>query len=121
MRHSDIIMKVNLGKLRRVGAEVVVANLYTPSDSTTLSSELISLLQHRFEQIDIINESVVLGFDCLLDLHCAYTRNQLLVAIPDKFQAATTRKAIPGFRYQASPFFIRDVSKSNCSMVIRGF
>lgn len=38
------------------------------------------LLRYRFEQIDFIDEPVDLGFDCPLDLHCTYTRDQILVA-----------------------------------------
>ena len=45
------------------------------------SSELLELLRYRFEQIDFIDEPVDLGFDCPLDLHCTYTRDQLLVAL----------------------------------------
>lgn len=62
-------------------SEEVLDNLYALSDSTTLLGELISLLQYRFEQIDFIDEPVDLGFDCPLDLHCTYTRDQLLVAM----------------------------------------
>lgn len=61
--------------------EAVLDNLYTLSDSSVLLDELISLLQYCFEQIDFIDEPVDLGFDCPLDLHCTYTRDQLLVAI----------------------------------------
>ena len=56
-------------------------------------SELISLLQYRFEQIDFIDEPVDLGFDCPLDLHCTYTRDQLLVAM-DFMKPATVREGV---------------------------
>ena len=62
-------------------SEEVLDNLYTLSDSTILLGELINLLQYRFEQIDFIDEPVDLGFDCPLDLHCTYTRDQVLVAM----------------------------------------
>ena len=61
--------------------EEVLDNLYALSDSPVLLSELISLLQYRFNQIDFIDEPVDLGFDCPLDLHCTYTRDQLLAAM----------------------------------------
>ena len=44
-------------------------------------SELIELLQYNYSRIDFIDEPVELGFDCPLDLHCTYTRDQLLVAL----------------------------------------
>ena len=74
-------------------SEEVLDNLYVLSDSTTLLGELISLLQYRFEQIDFIDEPVELGFDCPLDLHCTYTRDQLLVAM-DFMKPATVREGV---------------------------
>ena len=71
----------------------VLDNLYALSDSTTLLDELIRLLQYRFEQIDFIDEPVDLGFDCPLDLHCTYTRDQLLVAM-DFMKPATVREGV---------------------------
>ena len=73
--------------------EEVLDNLYALSDSPTLISELISLLQYRYEQIDFIDEPVDLGFDCPLDLHCTYTRDQLLVAM-DFMKPATVREGV---------------------------
>ena len=75
------------------GSEEVQDNLYALSDCTTLLGELISLLQYRFEQIDFIDEPVDLGFDCPLDLHCTYTRDQLLVAM-DFMKPATVREGV---------------------------
>ena len=51
------------------------------SHNTTLLAELSSLFQYRFEQIDFIDEPVGRDYDCLLDLHCTYTRDQLLVTM----------------------------------------
>lgn len=47
----------------------------------TLCDELIQLLKYNYDRIDFIDESVDLGFDCPLDLHCTYTRDQILVAM----------------------------------------
>ena len=74
-------------------SEEVLDNLYALSDSTVLLGELISLLQYRFEQIDFIDEPIDLDFDCPLDLHCTYTRDQLLVAM-DFMKPATVREGV---------------------------
>ena len=74
-------------------SEEVLDNLYALSDSTTMLGELISLLQYRFEQIDFIDEPVELDFDCPLDLHCTYTRDQLLMAM-DFMKPATVREGV---------------------------
>ena len=73
--------------------EEVLSNLYALSDSTVLLSELLELLRYRFEQIDFIDEPVNLGFDCPLDLHCTYTRDQLLVAL-DFMKPSTVREGV---------------------------
>ena len=62
-------------------SDEVLDNLYALSDSSILIKELIDLLQYQYERIDFIDEPVDLGFDCPLDLHCTYTRDQLLVAM----------------------------------------
>ncbi len=61
--------------------EDVLDNLYGLSDSPVMLGELIELLQYKYDQIDFIDEPVYLGFDCPLDLHCTYTRDQSLIAM----------------------------------------
>ena len=73
--------------------EEVLDTLYALSDSTVLLNELLELLRYRFEQIDFIDEPVDLGFDCPLDLHCTYTRDQILVAM-DFMKPATVREGV---------------------------
>ena len=74
-------------------SDEVQDNLYTLSDSPVLLDELLELLRYRYEQIDFIDEPVELGFDCPLDLHCTYTRDQLLVAL-DFLKPATVREGV---------------------------
>jgi len=74
-------------------ASEVLDNLYALSDSPVLLGELLDLLRYRYEQIDFIDEPVDLGFDCPLDLHCTYTRDQLLVAL-DFLKPVTVREGV---------------------------
>ena len=71
----------------------VLDNLYVLSDSPVLLRELLDLLRYRYEQIDFTDEPVKLGFACPLDLHCTYTRDQLLVAL-DFLRPATVREGV---------------------------
>jgi hypothetical protein len=71
----------------------VLDNLYALSDRPVLPGELLDLLRYRYEQIDFIDEPVDLGFGCPLDLHCTYTRDQLLVAL-DFLKPATVREGV---------------------------
>ena len=74
-------------------SDEVLDNLYTLADSPMLLHELMDLLRYRYEQIDFIDMPVPLGFDCPLDLHCTYTRDQLLVAM-DFMKPATVREGV---------------------------
>jgi superfamily II DNA or RNA helicase len=58
-----------------------------------LYAELIELLQYNLNQIDFIDEPVDIGFDCPLDLHCSYTRDQILVAM-DYMTPANVREGV---------------------------
>lgn len=68
-------------------------NLYALSDSTMLLGELMDLLRYRFEQIDFLDAPVDLGFDCPLDLHCTYSRDQMLAAL-DFMKPHTVREGV---------------------------
>ena len=46
-----------------------------------LLDELAELLKYRFDHIDFVDSPLDLGFDCPLDLHCTYSRDQLLAAL----------------------------------------
>ena len=74
-------------------SDEVLDNLYALSDSPVLLGELMELLRYQYDHIDFIDAPVVLGFDCPLDLHCTYTRDQLLVAL-DFLKPATVREGV---------------------------
>ena len=59
----------------------------------TLCAELLELLRYNFGRIDFIDERVEIGFDCPLDLHCDYTRDQILVAL-DFLKPSTVREGV---------------------------
>ena len=92
--------------------EEVLDNLYALSDSQAMLSELIALLQYRYEQIDFIDEPVDLGFDCPLDLHCTYTRDQLLVAM-DFMKPATVREGVKWLAEKKLDVFFVTLNKAD--------
>ncbi|MHC1721032.1 MAG: DUF3427 domain-containing protein [Clostridiaceae bacterium] len=49
--------------------------------SPNMFNELLEILEYCYETIDFIDEEVEIGFECPLDLHCSYSRDQLLVAM----------------------------------------
>ena len=71
----------------------VLDNLYTLADSPAMLAELQELLRYKLDRIDFIDAPVNLGFDCPLDLHCTYTRDQLLVAM-DFMNPSSVREGV---------------------------
>lgn len=51
------------------------------ANAPTMMNEIIDLLMYKYEKIDFIDEPVPVNFECPLDLHCSYTRDQILVAL----------------------------------------
>ena len=51
------------------------------SESPIMLNELMMLLSDRFDSIDFIDERNTLPYVCPLDVHCTYTRDQLLCAL----------------------------------------
>ena len=58
-----------------------VENIESLVKSPTMVNEIIEMLEYNLEHIDFIDSEVQLGFDCPLDVHCTYTRDQLLIAM----------------------------------------
>ncbi|MCR4568521.1 MAG: hypothetical protein K5769_10740 [Pseudobutyrivibrio sp.] len=56
-------------------------NLIKIQSSQIMIRELITILKYNLENIDFIDSACDIGFDCPLDVHCNYTRDQLLVAM----------------------------------------
>ena len=74
-------------------SEEVRSNLRALADSSVMLAELMALLRYQYDRIDFIDAPVDVGFDCPLDLHCTYTRDQLLVAL-DFLKPATVREGV---------------------------
>ena len=87
-------------------------NLYALADSPVLLDELKALLQYRFDHIDFIDAPVNVGFDCPLDLHCTYTRDQLLVAL-DFMKPATVREGVKWLPDQKLDVFFVTLNKAD--------
>ena len=90
----------------------VLDNLYTLSDSPVLLGELIELLEYQYNRIDFIDSPVDLDFDCPLDLHCTYTRDQLLIAL-DFMKPATVREGAKWLSDKKLDVFFVTLNKSD--------
>lgn len=77
-----------------------------------LSGELVDLLSYQYSHIDFIDEPVDVGFDCPLDLHCTYTRDQILTAL-DFLKPATVREGVKWLPEQNLDVFFVTLNKSD--------
>lgn len=75
-------------------------------------SELIELLKYNYDHIDFMAEPVDLGFDCPLDLHCTYTRDQILVAM-DFVKPAAVREGVKYLPDKKVDIFFITLNKSD--------
>lgn len=61
------------------------------ADSPAMLNEVLELLEYKYDKIDFIDEPVNVPFECPLDVHCSYTRDQILVAL-DFMKPSTVRE-----------------------------
>lgn len=81
-------------------------------NNPTLFNELIEILHICKERIDFIDESVQIGFDNVLDLHCSYTRDQILVAM-DFMKPNTVREGVKYLPDKGIDIFFITLNKSD--------
>lgn len=93
-------------------SDEVLDNLYALADSPVLLGELIELLRYQYDRIDFIDAPVDVGFDCPLDLHCTYSRDQLLVAL-DFLKPATVREGVKWLSDQKLDVFFVTLNKAD--------
>lgn len=93
-------------------ADEVFENFRALLNSPVMLSELIALLKYNYNRIDFIDEPVRLGFDCPLDLHCTYTRDQLLVAM-DFMKPSTVREGVKWLPDKEIDVFFITLNKSD--------
>ena len=75
-------------------------------------SEMLELLRCNYENIDFIDEKVSFGFDCPLDLHCTYTRDQILVAL-DFLKPSTVREGVKYLPDKKADVFFVTLNKAD--------
>lgn len=80
-------------------------------ENPVMFGEMISLMQYNYEKIDFVDEPVDLGFDCPLDLHCSYTRDQIFVAL-DYLKPSVVRQGVKWLPDKVIDVFINTLNKS---------
>ena len=80
-------------------------------NSPVMFGEMLELMQYNFDNIDFVDEPVDLGFDCPLDLHCNYTRDQIFVAL-DYLKPSVVRQGVKWLPEKKLDVFINTLNKA---------
>ena len=62
-------------------------------NSPVMLQETLALLRYNDDNIDVVGEDANLGYECPLELHCSYTKNQILIAM-DHLNPASVREGV---------------------------
>ncbi len=73
--------------------QIAYDNFRKLADCGVLMKELKALLQYQYEHINIVDKQLDFDFDCPIDLHCTYSRDQILVAL-DFMKPSTVREGV---------------------------
>ena len=90
----------------------VLNNFQSLANSKVMLNELLELLRYQFSRIDFIDNAVDIGFDSPLDLHCTYTRDQLLAAM-DFMKPNIVREGVKWLSDKKLDVFFITLNKSN--------
>ncbi|ORT99912.1 hypothetical protein D081_1493 [Anaerovibrio sp. JC8] len=90
----------------------VKINLNKLADSPMMLREIMEILEYNLDKIDFLDEAVPLKFNCPLDLHCAYTKDQILVAM-DYFKISSMRQGVLYISDKNTDLFLVTINKSD--------
>ena len=82
------------------------------ASSPVMLSEILELLYYNYDRIDFIDEPVQVEYDCPLDVHCTYTRDQILVAL-DFMKPNTVREGCKYLDDKKTDLFFVTLNKSD--------
>lgn len=93
-------------------ADAVWERLYALAESPVMLAELIELLRYKLNTIDFIDAPADLPYDCPLDVHCAYTRDQLMLAL-DFMKPKTLREGVKWLPEKQTDVLLITLNKSD--------
>ena len=80
--------------------------------SPVMLSEILELMYYKYDKIDFIDEPVQVDYDCPLDVHCSYTRDQILVAL-DFMKPDTVREGVKYLENKKTDLLFVTLNKSD--------
>lgn len=90
----------------------VASNLQKLRQSKNLISEIVEILSIKLDDIDLISPVLDLGYECPLDVHCTYSREQLFVALGFK-KPSTIREGVKYLKDLKTDVLLVTLNKSD--------
>lgn len=90
----------------------VASNLQKLRQSKNLISEIVEILSIKLYDIDLISPVLDLGYECPLDVHCTYSRDQLFVALGFK-KPSTIREGVKYLKDLKTDVLLVTLNKSD--------
>jgi len=83
-------------------------------DDRVIIEEVIEILQYNYLHIDFVDKSLDLGFICPIDLHCDYSRDQIMAALEyfNENKKPTFREGVKHFKEKKLDAFFITLNKS---------
>ena len=97
--------------VEKTGFANPVESIRTLRKNPVLLQEIQEILVYQQEQLDFIDQPCDLGFDCPLDAHCHYTRDQLFAAM-DYYKPNTIRAGVYHLSEKKIDVFMITLNKS---------
>lgn len=77
----------------KCGFDDILGGLKQLANNPVMLTELSDILRYQYDRIDFVDEPVGFDLELPLDLHCSYTRDQILVAL-DYMKPTTVREGV---------------------------
>ena len=83
-------------------------------DNKVIIEEAMEILQYNYLHIDFVDKVLDLGFICPIDLHCAYSRDQIMAALEyfNENKKPTFREGVKHFKEKKLDAFFITLNKS---------
>ncbi len=108
MFHITIFIK----PYKECGCVSLLESLNKVKLNPIMCEEILSIVNYNYQHIDFVDENIDLGFLCPLDLHCNYTRDQILVAM-DYLNPSTVREGVKYLKDKNIDIFFITLNKDD--------
>lgn len=101
----------NVDKFDKDSSEIQ-ANLNKLADCPVLIKEIMEILEYNLDTNNILSAPLLLDYECPLDLHCAYTKDQILIAM-DYPKLASMRQGVLYIEEKNTDLFLVTINKAD--------